>query len=285
MGIASTNFILCIYIFAALSGVFFALGWCDPGEYKKQPMLDGLSGLATVFAFVFVAKLLSLGKELTKGLGFSKSLMEFGQAYYEDMVSSPIIGGTANEMMGLIQVGVANIIYFLAGIVAIILSVYFIFRMMLLLDLYINNTIRHLIMSGGLVAIIILGIVFGQVRTMIIFALFGVLSFVVLAGGNFMSLKESLGNMLHPGRKSGGPALREFPGKRRPPAPRPGQRPMQQPMQQRPVQPGQQPMQQRPVQPGVRPPAQPPVKRPAYDYASEPLVPRQARPSRPPEKK
>jgi len=215
------NIFLSAYLLSMLGAVLFAMGWCDPAEYKKQPVIDAICGVSSIYAFIFIGKIMRIAKTAkpASGKSLGDAFVPFGQAYYDSIVSNGGIEKSGNQLMGLLQVGIGEIFSIIFGVIAMLLSIYFIFRMFALLDLYINNMTRYAVMGISLFVGIVLGILFDQTRIMLIFLLFGILSLVILGWGNIMlAVGKHRGKIPAPFGKSGrGPGFdgeREVPMRR-----------------------------------------------------------------------
>lgn len=179
-----------IYGFAVMICLFIVFGWCDPAERERKIAFDIFSGVMTIIAIRSLSQLIEITETHVqdpahqKDIG--KSILDIVQNFYNNMNLEDTLSQYQNELLGLIIFGITTVFQFAVYFISIPLSICFIFRMASLLDIYINNTVRYIIMIGALIFSIILGAQTGQTGYMWLTVLIGTLSILRLAIGHYM---------------------------------------------------------------------------------------------------
>ena len=199
---------------AVLAGVFLAFGWCDPREYQRKLGLDIFSGVMAIVA-------LRVGSHMkdvvyatvtpsTDGKLFNlDAIVQFAQGYYDQMNFEQVFSTVDNQLMALIIIGIAIMFIAVISIISLVFGIYFVFRMCVLLDVYINNIVRFIIMGAALVITLIVGLVAHQVPLMLITMLIGIISIIKLAIGHVLLYYYGEGKQPEPVHaKAGAPAKR-----------------------------------------------------------------------------
>lgn len=173
------------YFMLLLCTIFAAFGWCDPNEYQKKVGVDIFGGIMTILFWRYSGLILStVEAHAQKGQGMMESIMSIGEALYTEMGFQKFIDTADNQLLGLILVGVAIMLMCVLYITGGVFSIYFPFRMLLILDLYIDNIVRYVLMFLALVAILILGLAAGEGLLTLLTVAFGILSIATLLLGN-----------------------------------------------------------------------------------------------------
>ena len=200
---------------AVLAGVFLAFGWCDPREYQRKLGLDIFSGVMAIVALRTCAHIKDVVYATvtpqTDGKLFDlSSILQFATGYYEQMKFNDIFNSVDNQLLALIVIGIGIMFVGIVSILSVVFGIYFVFRMCVLLDVYINNTIRFIIMGAALVITLIYGLAAHQVPLMLITLLIGIISIIKLAIGHVLLYYYDEDKQMQPAHaKVGAPAKRQ----------------------------------------------------------------------------
>lgn len=285
------NFIVTGCWMAVLAGVFIAFGWCDPREYQRKIGLDIFSG---VMAFIALrvgshvkAIVAATVEPRTDGALFNfDSILQFATGYYEQLTFESIFDKVDNQLMALILIGISIMLVIAVAVLSVVFGIYFVFRMCVLADIFINNLIRYVVMGAALIITLFVGISSHQTSIMLITLLLGIVSIIKLAignvllkyyGENFSFKKKAAPQAAHSrsGAPSGRPAAQ---GAGRPASDRP--MPPQGGARQRSPRP-QAPQDSRPMPPQGARPAQPQGTRPISQQGLPRQNPNAQRPAAP----
>lgn len=185
------SFILTGCWMAVLAGVFLAFGWCDPREYQRKLGLDIFSGVMAIVALRVGSHIKDIVYATvtpqTDGNLFNlDSILQFATGYYEQLNFAQVFNKVDNQLMALIVIGIGIMFIAVVSILSVVFGVYFVFRMCVLLDLYINNLVRFIIMGAALLITLIVGLVSHQTALMLITLLIGLVSIIKLAIGHVL---------------------------------------------------------------------------------------------------
>lgn len=178
------------YFMLLLSTIFAAFGWCDPNEYQKKIGLDVFGGVMTVLFWRYSGMILSIVEaNVTPGKNMMDSLVGIGEALYNEIGFEKLLTSTGNDLLGLILIGVSIMLMCILYVTGGIFAIYFPFRMLLILDLYIDNIVRYILMGLALIGIIILGVTANEGLLTVLMVLFGIASIAALLIGNIRLYK------------------------------------------------------------------------------------------------
>ncbi len=218
------SFILTGCWMAVLAGVFLAFGWCDPREYQRKLGLDIFSGVMAIVALRTCAHIKDIVYATvtpqTDGKLFNlSSILQFATGYYEQMKFNDIFNSVDNQLLALIVIGIGIMFIGVVSILSVVFGIYFVFRMCVLLDVYINNTIRFIIMGAALVITLIYGLAAHQVPLMLITLLIGIISIIKLAIGHVLLYYYDEDKQMQPAHAKAGASAKRQNGNGRPSVP------------------------------------------------------------------
>lgn len=234
MGYPLLSFIVTGCWMLAFAGVFLAFGWCDPREYQRKIGLDIFSGVMAVIALRVGSSVKNIVHATVEArsdgaLIDMKSILSFVTGCYDQINFESFFDKIDNELLALIAIGVSIMLAVSVAVLSVVFGVYFVFRICALIDVYVNNRVRFIIMGAALVITLIVGISSHQTSLMLITMLLGIVSIIKLAIGNVMLKyygENFPTNKREPQRAAGAPARRPAPQGARPQPPR-GTRPPQ----------------------------------------------------------
>lgn len=205
---------------AVLAGVFLAFGWCDPREYQRKIGLDIFSGVMAFAALRVGSHIKDVAyatvSPRTDGKLFNlDAILQFATGYYDQLNFNSVFDKVDNQLLALIVIGIGIMFVGIISIISVVFGIYFVFRMCVLLDLYINNIIRFVIMGVFLVVTLIVGMNLHQTSLMMITLLIGIVSIIKLAIGHVLLYYYGEEKQPKPAHaKAGAPARRSSGGSR-----------------------------------------------------------------------
>lgn len=190
-----------LFGFSAMLSVFFVFGWCDPAERERRIAFDIFSGIMSIAAIKALSSLVEITQKYVKDTSADvpESISQIAEGFYRNIDIQSTTKVIQDEVLGLIFSGVYLVVTLLIFFISIPLAICFIFRMLSLLDIYINNIVRYVLMALALIYTFIIGTQLRQPEFMWLTALIGLLSIARLVVGSLMLSYSAPGD----GPKSG----------------------------------------------------------------------------------
>ena len=191
MDYAILQIVLVLICMSLPLGFATAIGWCDPTEHRKRPVLLVISGIFCTFGIVAFSTLTSICQErLSPGQNFIDSATAFFNAIYEIVVDSEVVRAAEDQIHALVFSGVAIVFAVVAFIASIVFMYVFMFRVALLIDKVLNNIARYCILGGCLVVAVLNGAMTSQYKIMAIAIAYIILSAAFLVFGNWRLMRS-----------------------------------------------------------------------------------------------
>lgn len=185
------NLMIPGYFLLVMVAAFAVMGWCDPREYHKKIPLDIFAGVMTLVAFIMTGRFITVVKATSNPNDkLLDSVINIGQGLYNNIGFGKLLESVSNDLLGLILTGVSIMFVAVLYIVAITMAVYFPFRMFALLDVYLENMYRYILLGLAMIGTLVFGLSIHNHRYFWIAFVFGIVSTAKLVFGNIRLRNE-----------------------------------------------------------------------------------------------
>ena len=177
--------VFAVYFMLIFSAVITAIGWCNPAEYKRRPVLFGLSTVFTAFGIFALVKISSIcTSSVAAGDDLMSSVTNLFSALYENLSLNDYTKYASDQIGALVLAGIAIVFLVIAFLLSFVFTFTFFFRIALRVDLKLKNSIRYIIMAFCVVLIIIFGVISSETLITLLFLIYALISMVFLVAGN-----------------------------------------------------------------------------------------------------
>lgn len=188
---AILQIVFALFLLSIPLGFSTAVGWCDPTEHRKRPVLLIVSVIFSAFGIFGLIKLVNICLEhLTPGQNFLDSATGLFNAIYEVTVDSETVRFAEDQIHALVFSGVAIVF----TIAAFVLSMFFLyvlmFRIALVVDKKLKNGIRYGVLGACLVIAVLIGVITSQFAIMGLAIAYIILSAAFLVFGNWRLMRS-----------------------------------------------------------------------------------------------
>ncbi len=188
---AVLQIVLALLLLSIPVGFATAIGWCDPTEHRKRPVLFIVSFLFTAFGIFGLFKLVSICKEyLTPGQNFLDSATGLFNAIYEITVENDMVRFAEDQIHALVFSGVAIVFTIIAFLLAIFFTYTLVFRIALTIDKKLKNGVRYGFLALCLVLAVLIGVITSQFAIMGIAIAYIIISAAFLVFGNWRLMRS-----------------------------------------------------------------------------------------------
>ena len=183
---AILQIVFALFLMSIPLGFATAIGWCDPAEHRKRPVVFAVSLIFSAFGIFMLIKLRELCVEnLTPGQNFIDSATALFNAIYEITVENEAIRFAKDQIHALVFSGVGIVFAVTAFLLAIVFLYVFMFRIALRVDRKLKNSVRYGFLAACLVLSVLFGVITSQYLIMGIAIAYVLLSAAFLGVGNW----------------------------------------------------------------------------------------------------
>lgn len=183
---AILQIVFALFVMSIPIGFATAIGWCDPTEHRKRPVLFVVSLIFSVFGVFALIKLRGICMEnITPGQNFIDSATGLFNAIYEMTVENEAIRFAEDQIHALVFSGVGIVFTVIAFLLAIVFLYVFIFRIALRVDKKLKNSTRYGFLAACLVLSVLFGVISSQLLIMALAIVYIIVSAAFLGFGNW----------------------------------------------------------------------------------------------------
>ncbi|MBR5273370.1 MAG: hypothetical protein IKU25_08295 [Clostridia bacterium] len=183
---AILQIVFALFLMSIPLGFATAIGWCDPNEHRRRPVLVTVSVIFTALGIFELIKLVGICREhLTPGENFLNSATGLFKAIYEITVDGDMVRFADDQIHALVFSGVAIVFTITSFIVALFFTYVLTFRIALLVDKALKNVARYAVMAACIILVVLFGVITSQYLVMTLAIVYIILSAAFLIFGNW----------------------------------------------------------------------------------------------------
>ncbi len=188
---AIVQIVFALFLLSIPLGFATAIGWCDPTEHRKRPILLIVSAIFSAFGVFGLIKLVKICFEhLTPGQSFLDSATGLFNAIYEITVDSESVRFAADQIHALVFSGVAIVFTVAAFALSVFFAYVLMFRIALIVDKKLKNGVRYGVLGACLVIAVLIGVITSQLAIMGLAIAYVILSAAFLVFGNWRLMRS-----------------------------------------------------------------------------------------------
>ena len=183
---AILQIVFALFLMSIPLGFATAIGWCDPTEHRKRPVVFVVSLIFSAFGIFGFIKLRGICIDnIAPGQNFIDSATALFNAIYEITVENESIRFAKDQIHALVFSGVGIVFTVIAFLLAIVFLYVLMFRIALRVDKKLKNSMRYGFLAACLVLAVLFGVITSQYLIMGIAIVYVLLSAAFLGVGNW----------------------------------------------------------------------------------------------------
>ncbi len=188
---AILQIVFALFLMSIPVGFATAIGWCDPNEHRRRPVLVTISTIFTALGIFELIKLVGICRDhLIPGQNFLNSATGLFKAIYEITVDNDVVRFAEDQIHALVFSGVAIVFIITSFIVALVFTYVLTFRIALAIDKALKNFVRYGFMAACLILAVLFGVITSQYLVMVLAIVYIILSAAFLVFGNWRLAKS-----------------------------------------------------------------------------------------------
>lgn len=182
---AILQIVFALFFMSIPVGFATAIGWCDPAEHRRRPVLFVISLIFSAFGVFCLIKLRGICIDsLTPGQNFIDSATGLFNAIYEITVDNEAIRFAKDQIHALVFSGVGIVFIAIAFLLAIVFMYVLMFRIALRVDKKLLNSTRYGFLAACLILSVLFGVITSQYLIMALAIVYTIVSAAFLIIGN-----------------------------------------------------------------------------------------------------